>query len=539
MITYCLRPIFGCDVGGVRATNVVCMIALTWILEKIFSHRMGGGQAAKHGVFLASHSALNTALLPPLFFFSALYYTDVASTLSVMLCFYPLICSDESEVKQIWWHLRLFLLGLVSLSFRQTNIFWVAIFPAAAVLLRELDQGHELVKESIYNKSKGFGDTMANVARTTWKMDVLYDPPVRDASMEGKFHTKCLARVQPLTNLPDYAKAVVSIVACTLKLLTQPKRLLDIAKVLQPFIALVVAFATFVVINGGVVLGDKSNHIPALHTPQLLYLWPYLVFFSWPFAYQHLIRVPLTFIAHLPIVADLEHFLLFKRRALLPRILVLALFVAIALLAVHFNTIVHPFSLADNRHYVFYVFRLLRHKWWIRYAATPAYIACAWLSIQALGSAPQDRTKPSGPADPTPPNERKAATASRGSPRRLLPLPDTTESANTSFLIIWLFTTSLTLISAPLVEPRYFILPWIFFRLHLPLSHPQQMSEKKKNGDAMPPASLVTKLWSQHDNRLWLETLWFAVVNAATMWMFLNRGFEWAQEPGNVQRFMW
>ena len=169
---------------------MVCMIALAWIVEKIFSHRMG--REGGHGTFSAAHSALNIALLPPLFFFSALYYTDVASTLSVMLCFYPLICSDErasdkSAVKQVWWHLRLFVLGLVSLTFRQTNIFWVAVFPAAAVVLRELDQGHELVKESMYNKSKGFGDTMTNVARTSWKMDVLYDPPVRDASMEGSF----------------------------------------------------------------------------------------------------------------------------------------------------------------------------------------------------------------------------------------------------------------------------------------------------------------------------------------------------------------
>jgi alpha-1,2-glucosyltransferase len=326
---------------------------------------------------------------------------------------------------------------------------------------------------------------------------------------------------------------LVSIVACLLKLPTQPQRLIDIIRILHPFIALIAAFGAFVLINGGVVLGDKANHVPAIHTPQLLYLWPYLVFFSWPFAYQHLVRVPLTFIAHLPMVADLEHFLLFKRRALLPRILVLVLFIAGALLAVRFNTIIHPFTLADNRHYVFYVFRLLRHKWWIRYAAVPAYIACAWLSIQALGSAPQDRTKPSGPQDPTPPKERDAKTASRGSPRRLLPLPDTTQSANTSFLIIWLLTTTLTLISAPLVEPRYFILPWIFFRLHLPLSHPQQDQRSPKH------AGLVTKLWSQHDKRLWLETLWFAAVNAGTMWMFLHKGFEWEQEPGNVQRFMW
>jgi alpha-1,2-glucosyltransferase len=309
--------------------------------------------------------------------------------------------------------------------------------------------------------------------------------------------------------------------------------MIDIFRILHPFIALVGAFGTFVLINGGVVLGDKSNHVPAIHTPQLLYLWPYLCFFSWPFAYQHLIRVPLTFLARLPMVADLEHFLLFKRRALLPRVLVLGLFVAGALLSVRFNTLIHPFTLADNRHYVFYVFRLIRHKWWIRYAATPAYIACAWLCIQAMGSAPQDRTKPSGPRDPTPSKERDATTASRGSPRRLLPLPDTTQSANTSFLIIWLLTTSLTLISAPLVEPRYFILPWIFFRLHLPLSHPARDQGSTKD------AGLLTKLWTQHDKRLWLETVWFAVVNGWTMWMFLNRGFEWEQEPGNVQRFMW
>lgn len=270
----------------------------------------------------------------------------------------------------------------------------------------------------------------------------------------------------------------------------------------------------------------------------MLYLWPYLVFFSWPFAYQHLIRVPLTFIAQLPQLADLEHFLLFKRRALLPRILVFALFISVALVAVRFNTIVHPFTLADNRHSVFYAFRLLRRKWWIRYAATPAYVACAWLSIQALGSAPQDRTKPSGPADPKPDKEGAANTASKGSPRRLLPLPDTTQSANTSFLIIWLATTSLTLISAPLVEPRYFILPWIFFRLHLPLSQPQVSADEGGGGDKE-GFSLMAKLWSQHDKRLWLETVWFGVVNAGTMWLFLHRGFEWEQEPGRVQRFMW
>lgn len=339
---------------------------------------------------------------------------------------------------------------------------------------------------------------------------------------------------RPLIGFPDYVKALVSIAACLLRLPTQPKRLLSVIRILQPFIGLVLAFATFILINGGVVLGDKSNHVPQLHTPQLLYLWPFLVFFSWPFVYQHLVRVPLTFLARLPSISHLEHFLLFKRRALLPRILVLILFVSLALLSVHFNTLIHPFTLADNRHYVFYVFRILRARWWIRYAATPAYIACAWLSIQALGSAPQSRTNPSRPTDPIPSHERAATTASRGSVRRLLPLPNTTQSANTSFLLAWLFATTLTLVSAPLVEPRYFILPWIFFRLHLPLSHPHQLQGVEGTGDGW-----KAKLWDQHDKRLWLETVWFVGVNAVTMWAFLDRGFEWEQEPGSVQRFMW
>lgn len=50
------------------------------------------------------------------------------------------------------------LLGGVALGFRQTNIFWVAVFPAAIRLVRELDQGHHLVKESMYKGAEGFGD---------------------------------------------------------------------------------------------------------------------------------------------------------------------------------------------------------------------------------------------------------------------------------------------------------------------------------------------------------------------------------------------
>ena len=162
------------------------MVALAWIVEKIFARRIARPEDDKNGSWLAQHNSLNIALFPPLFFFSALYYTDIASALSVMLCYYQLICSDKQSLNKLWWRLQYVALGLGSLMFRQTNIFWVALFPAAMTFLREVDQGHQVVKESMYRKVEGFGDTFNSVARTSWKMEVLYDPPVRDASFEGE-----------------------------------------------------------------------------------------------------------------------------------------------------------------------------------------------------------------------------------------------------------------------------------------------------------------------------------------------------------------
>jgi alpha-1,2-glucosyltransferase len=50
---------------------------------------------------------------------------------------------------------------------------------------------------------------------------------------------------------------------------------------------------------------------------------------------------------------------------------------------------------------------------------------------------------------------------------------------------------------------------------------------------------MKSMLWDEHDKRLWLETVWFLAVNAGTGYVFLRWGFQWKQEPGKVQRFMW
>lgn len=158
------------------------MILLIGALASTYSYRQSGKQ---HELSAHFHDALNMTLFPPLFFFSALYYTDVPSTLSVV-AFYLFFLYSHRSAMSPWLRMPgLILLGCTSLLFRQTNIFWVAVFPAGITLVNEIDNGHQVIKDSMLRRSEGFGDNMESVVRTSWKMEVIFDPSVRDAWIEG------------------------------------------------------------------------------------------------------------------------------------------------------------------------------------------------------------------------------------------------------------------------------------------------------------------------------------------------------------------
>lgn len=192
------------------------------------------------------------------------------------------------------------------------------------------------------------------------------------------------------------------------------------------------------------------------------------------------------------------------------------------LIIVRFNTIVHPFTLADNRHYIFYVFRILLIDPTVKYAVVPIYIICAWATITSLGP-PSHQSRPRPQAVISVDKSTKLQLKHPPPPSTQLP------GYRVSFVIVWLLATSLSLITAPLVEPRYFIVPWLFWRLHMhaPLSQIPRSTPNSQGSYAI------------HNHRLWLETIWFFIINVATGYVFLYRGFEWPQEPGKVQRFMW
>ena len=254
--------------------------------------------------------------------------------------------------------------------------------------------------------------------------------------------------------------------------------------------------------------GDKTAHTATLHLPQMLYIWPYIAFFSAPLLLGPLLR-PLVPLFPRQLQKLCKDGFNMSSRLPVPSLLVSTLSIMGSLTAVHFNTIVHPYTLADNRHFVFYIFKILRRHPSIKYLAVPVYCICAWLAIQSLSSSSVDEDDSKRKSDVRPTSDKAVR-----------------QPCKISFIVIWLATTTLSVITAPLVEPRYFIVPWIIWRLHLPYT-PASLSKNPVTGKV------------SYDMRLLLETAWLVAINAAVSYIFLYRGFAWSSEPGKVQRFMW
>ncbi|KAF2461700.1 DIE2/ALG10 family-domain-containing protein [Lineolata rhizophorae] len=508
LISYALSRVGECDVRALRATNCIALCVTAFVCGLVLhaiKERRGTSTATDpiQSILRSIHAVVNISFFPPMFFFTGLYYTDVASTGVTLLAYYYFIRSKSAafEASSVAFNFVFTATGLFSLLFRQTNVFWVAVFPAGLAIVSTLKSSRRGLKPIAIPQSAPFGA----VARASWTYNVLYDVPVSDASIE------------------DYLKVVESIVIVALRKLPAVLR-----SIIAPSIVLA-AFGAFVVWNGGVVLGDKSNHVATIHLPQMLYLWPYILFFSFPLCIGPIFSI----VAQLPFPQMARFQRATQGCAIrhLPRAAVLGIFTLLGLLAVHYNTIIHPFTLADNRHYVFYVFRVLRRHWTIPYVMVPVYVLCGWFATRTLGG-----------DESAPPVEKKDDdAAAENAARDQIVVQD--QGCYVSFVVVWLAATTLSVVTAPLVEPRYFILPWLMWRLHVPTARTVVEENPGGKGKERREESwfevLKSSLWVEYDRRLWVETAWHLCVNMVTGFVFLQKGFSWPQEPGKVQRFMW
>jgi alpha-1,2-glucosyltransferase len=495
--------------------------------------------------FYSYHTGLNIALFPVIFFFSALYYTDVISTLFVLMAYRNHLSRLLPQRPNVFHDIWTVVLGVLALLMRQTNVFWVVVYMG----------GLEAVHVLRGAKPGGQGH-----------LAQLHDPPFRRSGLQG---TSLDLDEFGTANRVDWLFCALSIAVTALR---NPVRVL---RQIWPHLTILALFGGFVAWNGGVVLGmshpnrfisplptdnrpgDKSNHIATIHSAQMLYIWPLFAFFSAP------LLIPSFISALTRPVRYLRSLLLIQTRlAALFSLPYILLTILLSFAVVKYNTIIHPFTLADNRHYMFYVFRytILRSPI-IRLSLVPIYTLCRWLVWDQLAGTSHTtstatlteiKDKPTTVPDAT--DHQPDATA-KAKPSLALLDEDgfSSTSPPTSTALIWLLTTTLSLVTAPLVEPRYFILPWVFYRLLLPswsvtssLGHGKTATAAPGGGDG--GKGWVAWLWKVGRNidvRLVLETVWFLVVNVWTMYMFLYKPFYWYHEDGRLldggrlQRFMW
>lgn len=265
-----------------------------------------------------------------------------------------------------------------------------------------------------------------------------------------------LRTLQPIVNKTDSSSLVTELKEYAVSFY---KNFFKILKCLWAYGLVVVGFAVFVVMNGGIVVGDKTQHQACLNFPQLCYLLVFTLAFS-----SSLLVFP----------EDIVNYLKILRNAIKkPLSIIVLLLVAMTMvLAIYKFTYVHEYLLADNRHYPFYIWRKVyaRH-WLVKYAMVPLYLFAAFCIHRQLSF-----------------------------------------EQHSLWLVMFYICVAVVTVPQKLLEFRYFIIPYILYRLHIPL------------------ASYT---------RLVLEFALYTAVNAATFYLFLEKPFHWAHSPNEVQRFMW
>ncbi|UMM11782.1 hypothetical protein L5515_000892 [Caenorhabditis briggsae] len=217
---------------------------------------------------------------------------------------------------------------------------------------------------------------------------------------------------------------------------------------LWPFAGLAIGFLGFLYLNNfQIVLGDAKAHEPKFHAAQFFYMVAFCAAHAWT---QILPNLP----SHLRHLTDLK---------------ALVLQAAIAGIVYKFSYD-HPYLLADNRHFTFYIWQRFLSNPAIRTSIAPLYMFSA----------------------------RFMATSTR----------------NIHFFhkFLFVFATAAVLIPAHLFEMRYYIVPYVIWRL------------------------------SATNNRnkilLFLEITSQITILFIVLFLFLFKTFEWPNEPGIKQRFM-
>lgn len=174
----------GCTGAELRSIGGVALAALL-VVSYFLRKSLGGGGRLVGRVWDIAHEALNVCLFPPLFFFSGLYYTDVMSTLVVVLAYFAFQRGAGGE--SMGGGLLAYGLGAVGLVMRQTNVFWVGVFLAGMEWVRTCT---DMVAKGPTPGGHGKDATLTERALGPYMRGELHNPTIEKAGPLGKYTVK-------------------------------------------------------------------------------------------------------------------------------------------------------------------------------------------------------------------------------------------------------------------------------------------------------------------------------------------------------------
>ena len=304
----CHQQDAACTATSLRWLNVALLVACFYVMHAILQdnarllmhqrgdHQQGRQQHRRQTQAEDADSVLYALVLcafPLLWSYTFMYYTDVGSSLLLLLC--HLLCLIERFGAAA-------IAGAASVLFRQTNAVWVTFFLGAS-MLRKLQQLGSSSSSGGYREARRRGAASEATASLPSELG------------------------RTLTALITHWRAIL----CEI----------------WPMLVIPFGFVAFLVANGGaVVVGDRAAHAPVCHAAQLLYFGA--------FACASLAPVLLPGRRALVNAAAVTS----KPRLLLQTIALVAVSVLCAFLGWRYS-LAHPYLLADNRHYTFYIWRRL------------------------------------------------------------------------------------------------------------------------------------------------------------------------------------
>jgi alpha-1,2-glucosyltransferase len=408
----------------------------------------------------AAALAVVAALLPTHAFFGVLYYTDVASMAGLLLAQLLLLRGHRG------WGAAAAAVGV-----RQTNAVWVTLMIGGEML------------EDVMGDAEGGGggsdDSSSGKATAAEQQQPAAGLRRRGGGAQGQGQQQqqpggaAPQKRQPAPPPPSLLGELRAALPAAWRLR---------ARLLARFWHLLLvpaAFAAFVVANKGITVGDREAHAPVLHLAQPMYLGSFALAAAGP-----LLAAPGA------AGGGLRGLAAAAAAAPVAEAAAAGALLAAALAAAARGTLAHPYLLADNRHYTFYLWRrVMARRPAAKFALAPAH-ALGWrLLLRGLA----------------------------GAQRRL-------------WVAAYAAAAVLTLAPAWLLEFRYFTPGLLIALPHL------WMPAAGGGGGGVGGAAGG---WAARANAAALvaAVAGYAAVNAATLYVFLARPFTWPD--GSVARFMW